>query len=266
MDMSYVFAAPELVESAAQDLAGISSALGQATSAAAAPTTSVLAAGADEVSAAIAQLFGAHGQEFQAISAQAAAFHDEFVGLLNAGAGAYASAEASGVQSLVTAAGRAKCTWNLRRHGGCPVPRARREYVCQPAKPAKCLGCQSDASSEPDHRQSDGLRPGARTGFQSAVQNLPAGLANVPANIQAGFQALSTANPAAVLQGIANHQAGFAQTISTSLQAANNDFVTGLNELPASFQAASQAFAAGDTHRRVAPIRGGLLKHGVHGL
>ena len=98
--MSFVFAAPELVEAAAQNLTGISSALGQATTAAAGPTTAVLAAGADEVSAAIAQLFGAHGQEFQAISAQAAAFHDEFVGLLNAGAGAYASAEAAGAQTL----------------------------------------------------------------------------------------------------------------------------------------------------------------------
>lgn len=98
--MSYVFAAPELVASAAQEVAGVSSALGQATAAAAGPTTSVLAAGADEISAAIAQRFGAHGQEFQAISAQAAAFHDEFVGLLNAGAGAYASAETAGTQML----------------------------------------------------------------------------------------------------------------------------------------------------------------------
>lgn len=36
-------------------------------------------AAADEVSAAIAELFGAHGQEFQALSAQASAFHDRFV-------------------------------------------------------------------------------------------------------------------------------------------------------------------------------------------
>ncbi|WP_435673750.1 PE family protein, partial [Mycobacterium tuberculosis] len=38
------------------------STLAQANAAALAPTTAVLAAGADEVSAAIASLFGAHGQ------------------------------------------------------------------------------------------------------------------------------------------------------------------------------------------------------------
>ncbi|ORT84468.1 PE family protein, partial [Mycobacterium tuberculosis M13] len=44
------------------DTAGIGSTLAQANAAALAPTTAVLAAGADEVSAAIASLFGAHGQ------------------------------------------------------------------------------------------------------------------------------------------------------------------------------------------------------------
>ncbi|OBF21841.1 hypothetical protein A5725_12965 [Mycobacterium kubicae] len=102
--MSFVSAAPQLLEAAAQDLGGIRSALSTATAAAAGPTTNLVAAGADEVSAAISQLFGAHGQEFQALHAQAAAFHEEFVSLLNAGAGAYASAEAAGTQTLLSAA------------------------------------------------------------------------------------------------------------------------------------------------------------------
>nr|WP_223163860.1 PE family protein [Mycobacterium simiae] len=45
----------------------------------------MLAAGADEVSAAIAALFGTHGQAYQAyraLSAQAVAFHQQFVQLL----------------------------------------------------------------------------------------------------------------------------------------------------------------------------------------
>jgi hypothetical protein len=49
--------------------------------------------GADEVSVAIAQLFSTHGQEYQALSAQAAAFHDQFVAALAAGAGAFVSTE-----------------------------------------------------------------------------------------------------------------------------------------------------------------------------
>ena len=93
--MSFVVAAPELVAAAASDLEGIGSALSAATAAAVAPTTQVVAAAADEVSAAIAGLFGAHAQEFQAVNAQAMEFHDQVARVLNAGAGAYARAEAA---------------------------------------------------------------------------------------------------------------------------------------------------------------------------
>lgn len=60
--MSFVIAAPEALVAVASDLAGIGSALAEANAAALAPTTALLAAGADEVSAAIAALFGAHGR------------------------------------------------------------------------------------------------------------------------------------------------------------------------------------------------------------
>ncbi|QEX89627.1 hypothetical protein F6W99_00401 [Mycobacterium tuberculosis] len=85
--MSFVVAAPEVVVAAASDLAGIGSAIGAANAAAAVPTMGVLAAGADEVSAAVADLFGAHAQAYQALSAQAALFHEQFVHAMTAGAG-----------------------------------------------------------------------------------------------------------------------------------------------------------------------------------
>ena len=53
--MSYVIAAPEMIAAAATDLANIGSSLSEANAAAAAPTTGVLAAAEDEVSAAIAR-------------------------------------------------------------------------------------------------------------------------------------------------------------------------------------------------------------------
>src|SRR5262249_31606056 len=94
--MSFVFAIPDEVSTAATDLASIGSDLYHAhTAAAAAQTTEVVAAGADEVSAAVAAFFGAHAQDYQALSARAATFHDQFVQALNAGAGAYASTEAA---------------------------------------------------------------------------------------------------------------------------------------------------------------------------
>ncbi|WP_243633038.1 PE family protein [Mycobacterium uberis] len=43
------------------------------------PTTGMLAVGADEVSSAIAALFGTYAQGYQELSVQAAAFHQQFV-------------------------------------------------------------------------------------------------------------------------------------------------------------------------------------------
>src|SRR5258708_27027739 len=55
---------------------------------------------------AVAALFGAHAQSYQALSAQATAFHDQFVQALTSGAGSYAAAEAanaSPIQALLNA-------------------------------------------------------------------------------------------------------------------------------------------------------------------
>ncbi|MBA2788300.1 PE family protein, partial [Mycobacterium canettii] len=98
--MSYVIAAPEALVAAATDLATLGSTIGAANAAAAGSTTALLAAGADEVSAAIAALFGMHGQTYQALSARAAAFHERFVQALATGGGAYAAAEAASASPL----------------------------------------------------------------------------------------------------------------------------------------------------------------------
>ncbi|WP_264960824.1 PE family protein, partial [Mycobacterium kiyosense] len=101
--MSYLMTTPEALVAAASDVVGIGSTLQSANAAAALPTTSVLAAGADQVSAAMAALFSAHGQAYQQLSAQALAFHDQFARILGSGAGAYAAAEAANVSPLQTA-------------------------------------------------------------------------------------------------------------------------------------------------------------------
>jgi hypothetical protein len=65
------------------------------------PTTAVVAAADDEVSAGVAALFGAFGQEYQAVSAHTQAFHEQFVNLLNAGAGAYVSTEVANAEQAL---------------------------------------------------------------------------------------------------------------------------------------------------------------------
>ncbi|WP_205875299.1 PE family protein [Mycobacterium camsae] len=98
--MSFVSARPELLEAASVDLAEIGSTLSSTNAFVAAPTMAVPAPGADGVSAAISAMFGWHGQAYQQLSAQASAFHDQFVQLLRAGAQSYSTVDAANRAAL----------------------------------------------------------------------------------------------------------------------------------------------------------------------
>src|SRR5258707_4138276 len=98
--MTFLIAIPENLASAASGLVDIGSTLSAANAAAAAPTTAMLAAAADEVSGAITGLFNTHALEYQILSAEAAAFNARFVAAMNAGAEWDANAEASAASSL----------------------------------------------------------------------------------------------------------------------------------------------------------------------
>src|SRR5690625_507761 len=91
----YVKTEPAMLVSAAGSLEAIGAGMNAGNAAAAAPTTGVAPAAADEVSALTAAQFSAHGQLYQAIAAQAAAIHEAFVPSLRANAAAYDGAEAA---------------------------------------------------------------------------------------------------------------------------------------------------------------------------
>lgn len=93
--MSFVTAQPELLAAAAGNLRGIGSAITAQNASAAGPTTGIVPAASDEVSALTATQFVAHAHMYQTISAQAAAIHELFTNALNAGAGSYAATEAA---------------------------------------------------------------------------------------------------------------------------------------------------------------------------
>src|SRR3984885_6823196 len=80
LSMSFVVAAPEVVAAGA--------------------TTSVAVAAGDEVSAAIASLFGGYGEQFQALGVRAGVFHAQFVAGLRAGGLSYAAGEAANASPL----------------------------------------------------------------------------------------------------------------------------------------------------------------------
>lgn len=113
--MSFVNVAPQLVSTAAADAARIGSAINTANTAAAA-TTQVLAAAQDEVSTAIAALFGSHGQHYQAISAQVAAYQQRFVLALSQAGSTYAVAEAASATPLQRFGARERTTERLLKH------------------------------------------------------------------------------------------------------------------------------------------------------
>jgi hypothetical protein len=93
--MSFVTTQPELLISAASQLQGIGAEMTAQNAAAAAPTTGVVPAAADEVSALTATQFGAYAAMYQEVGAQAAAVHEMFVRTLGASANSYAATEAA---------------------------------------------------------------------------------------------------------------------------------------------------------------------------
>lgn len=93
--MSFLTTQPEALSAAAVSLAGIGSGVAAQNAAAAAPTTGVVPAAADAVSALAAAQFVAHAQMYQTVSAQAAAIHEMFVNTLATSAGTYAATEAA---------------------------------------------------------------------------------------------------------------------------------------------------------------------------
>ncbi|MDT5257256.1 MAG: hypothetical protein QOD10_2336 [Mycobacterium sp.] len=59
---------------------------------------------ADEVSAAVQSIFATHAQAYQSVSAQMAAFHSQFMSLLNGGAASYLRTEITNAQQALAGA------------------------------------------------------------------------------------------------------------------------------------------------------------------
>jgi hypothetical protein len=94
-NMSFVTTRPEALLAAASTLEGLGSSMAAQDAAAAAPTTSIAPAAADEVSALQAAQFSAYGAWYQQVSAQAKAVHQTLVNNLDGNAGAYGTTEAA---------------------------------------------------------------------------------------------------------------------------------------------------------------------------
>ncbi len=101
--MEHLVTAPEMLASTAANIEEIGSALSDANASAAGPTTGLVAAAEDEVSVAIAKLFGGYGQQYQAVLTQATVFHNEFTQTLAAAGNAYGQAETANAATMSNA-------------------------------------------------------------------------------------------------------------------------------------------------------------------
>lgn len=103
--MSYLTVQPDLIATAVANLDEIRSAIGAASAAAAAPTTSVLATAADEVSLAFTRLLNEFAAEYQAVARQVDAVHAQFSRAVAGGVLTYAETEfANALRFLSSAA------------------------------------------------------------------------------------------------------------------------------------------------------------------
>ncbi len=102
--MSLVIATPQILATAAADLADIGATVSDANAATAAVTTGLVPAAQDEVSEGIAALFGGYAKEYHSLSAQAAEFHERLVQALSTSAGSYAAAESANAAALLQTA------------------------------------------------------------------------------------------------------------------------------------------------------------------
>lgn len=97
--MSFVTTQPEDLNFAAGRLMSIGTSVNAENAGAAGPTTGVIPAAGDQVSALTAAQFAAHAKVYQAVSAQAKAIHDQFVHMLATSAGSYELTEAANAAS-----------------------------------------------------------------------------------------------------------------------------------------------------------------------
>ncbi|OBG57332.1 MULTISPECIES: PE-PPE domain-containing protein [unclassified Mycobacterium] len=106
--MSFVITDPDAMATAADELQGLGSSLQATNAAVAGPTTSVLPPATDSVSVRVATMLDAHAQQYQAFSAQAELFHNQFVQTLITAKDAYAETEATNAAAMQSTTGTQK--------------------------------------------------------------------------------------------------------------------------------------------------------------
>ena len=259
--MALVSARPDLMVGVAQDLAALERGWGQAATAASTSAEVLAAAGADEVSVAIAETFATFGRQFQAVTVAASASYTDFARTLVDGAGAYAATEARNVaQAMQSAIGR------LAHPGGAAVGATAdilgpyTQLFSNTSANLEALRAAMAANPAPFLRQflANQTRYAAIAGaaIENTVTHFPG---NVPVAFDNAAHNLAAIDPAAFLRFVGNSQLSVAETIVGAAFSSGEGFLNGLQALPGSVQGAFQALQTGNVGGAVADLLGGAF-------
>lgn len=271
--MSFVTIGPESVAATAASLEGIGSTLADAVAAAVKPITGIAAAGADEVSVAISELFGTYGAQFQAVNAQSAVFHAEFVRLLDGSAAAYLGTEiANAGQSFMTLenaggtavlfADRVESSGLAARKTGVAQENAYGQLASRTANNLQLLNNAWNANPAPLARQflanQQAYSQYVTRAISNAIANLPETLADLPRTLPVAIvHALSVDAPYYLQQFVAT-QLGFGQTAAASVTGMANGFAYALPEFGSQLQSAGASLLAGEYSTAASDIGTGI--------
>lgn len=214
--MSYVIAVPELLQGAADDLAGLRASLTEAVAAAAGPTTAIAAAAQDEISDAVATMFGSFGADFQAAHARAHAFGEHFAGSLNGAGAAYASAESFSYQTLF-----ANTATNLQA--------LENAVAANPAPFLRQFVSNQLGFAQTAFGQQIGYAQTISTALANAAQDFGAGVSALPAALQTATQQLAAGDVTGAVRGVAT---GFGNLFLTGLSASQDPTTLLINITP----------------------------------
>lgn len=178
----------------AEKLASIGSSLAVSTMAVSGPTTGIAAAAQDEVSIAIASLFGDFGKEFQSLNSRVQSFHAQFVSLLSANTATYLGAELANARA---AAAESTPMFGLDAFGTAV------------AAPYQALFSTTVTNAQTVFAASRQALTSLSGGASTALSQLLANPAAFFGGLQTGFQAATLVGaPGNVLESTVNHTLG----------------------------------------------------------
>lgn len=260
--MSMVNVVPELVATAAADVAGIGSSIEAARATAAVSIMELIPPAADSVSAQVAELFEQHAASYQTVSAKGGVFHDDFVCRLTASATSYTEAERASVATLGQGQGQGVRLLGARQH----QPEAGLSRLWPPGmRDPRLIVPQRAALAS---RTSRLWLPSESRGLHLPSNAYPRG-GLPPLSGTNAMQLLKRSSAGGffpVVHQIIVNQISYLKLIATSLESFVKDELSAIIGLPAAFEHAVKDLLQGNIKGAMSDIEKGFLHFFINGM